>query len=528
MEKGARRVWTSARATGRVPEMPADQEGSEKRGAVGREVSGIARHGVVYAAAALASKGIGMLMLPVYTRYFETEAHTATQEYGVLEMLDLVVQIAGMIFALGLANAAMRHYEAAKSDDEKRRVCSTAHLSAGMLALAGGLLIAACSGLISEHLIDGRPERLVWMIAGSSVATSLVGIPMAYLRIRERSTMFLRVSLTQLGLGVGLNILFVVFMGMGAEGVILSGLLTNSTIGLWMSVMLLGEVGVGWHGPEFRKLARFGGPLLISALGTFLITSGDRMVLEERTDLDAVGLYAVAYKIGFLVQILAVGPFFMVWQPRSYAVGREPDAPQVYARVFSYFFAGLCAIALGFSVFADDFMWLMTTPNFYPGADLVPWVAFAYVFNGCQVFCRIGIYLNNRTELAGLVMLLMAVLAVTASWWAIGAFAVQGAAVTTFVSYVLLAIAMAAVGQRLYPIPYELGRLVKVIACVLVALALSRLDLTDNFVLSVLWHGVCFLTYLVALQVTGFLSSEERRQLGTYVAGLRARLNGGA
>jgi O-antigen/teichoic acid export membrane protein len=464
----------------------------------------------------------------VYTRYFETVEHGATAEYGVLEMLDLVVQIAGMIFALGLANAAMRHYEAAKTDDERRRVCSTAHLSAGMLALFGGLLIAASSGLISEHLIGGRPERLVWMIAGSSVATSLVGIPMAYLRIRERSATFLRISLVQLGLGVSLNIVFVVAMGMGAEGVILSGLITNGLIGAYMTWLLLSEVGVGWHGPEFKKLARFGGPLLISALGTFLITSGDRFVLEERTSLDSVGLYGVAYKIGFLVQILAVGPFFMVWQPRSYVVGKEPDAPVTFARVFSYFVAGLCAVALLFSVFADDFMWLMTTPKFYSGADLVPWVAFAYVFNGCQVFCRIGIYLNNRTEIAGIVMLLMAVLAVGASWFAVGAFEVQGAAITTFVSYALLALTMAVVGQRLYPIPYEFRRLFKILVCVLIALGLSRLDFTDNVILSILWHGACFFSYLVALRISGFFSMEERRQLTTYVHGLRERIQGGS
>jgi len=464
----------------------------------------------------------------VYTRYFESELHGATEEYGVLEMLDLVVQIAGMVFALGLANAAMRHYEAAETDEDKRRVCSTAHLSAGLLALIGGVLIAACSGPISEHLIGGRPERLVWMIAGSSVATSLVGIPMAYLRIRERSGTFLRISLWQLGLGVSLNVIFVVVLGMGAEGVILSGLITNGLIGAYMTVLLLSDVGVGWHGPEFKKLARFGGPLLISAVGTFLITSGDRFVIEGRTDLDAVGLYGVAYKIGFLVQVLAVGPFFMVWQPRSYVVSKEADAPRTYARVFSYFVAALSAVALLFSVFADDFMWLMTTPKFYAGADIVPWVAFAYVFNGCQVFCRIGIYLRNRTEVAGLVMLLMAILAVTASWFAVGAFDVHGAAVTTFVSYALLALVMAAVGQRLYPIPYELGRLLRVAVCVVIALALSRLDFTDNVALSILWHSACFGVYVVALRVSGFLSAEERRELLGYVQGLRSRLKGGA
>jgi len=244
--------------------------------------------------------------------------------------------------------------------------------------------------------------------------------------------------------------------------------------------------------------------------------------------LGAVGLYGISYRFGFLVQMLAVGPFFMVWQPRSYVVGKQPDAPQTFARVFSYFVAGLCAVALLFSVFAEDILWVLTTKEYTPGAGLIPWVAFAYVFNGCQVFCRIGIYLKNRTEIAGIVMLLMAILAVGASWFAVGAFEMQGAAITTFVSYALLALTMAVVGQRLYPIPYEFRRLFKVLICVLIALALSRIDFTDNVILSVLWHGACFFSYLVALRISGFFSMEERRQLTTYVHNLRERVQGGS
>ncbi|MGB9625527.1 MAG: lipopolysaccharide biosynthesis protein, partial [Phycisphaerae bacterium] len=59
------------------------------------EVRGIARHGTVYMLAALASKAVGFLMIPLYTHYL------STADYGRLELLDLTATLISMLAGMG-------------------------------------------------------------------------------------------------------------------------------------------------------------------------------------------------------------------------------------------------------------------------------------------------------------------------------------------------------------------------------------------------------------------------------------------
>ena len=58
-----------------------------QRETVAKEVRTAARHSLVYGFGALATKAIGFLMLPVYTRYL------TPADYGILEILDLSLSL---------------------------------------------------------------------------------------------------------------------------------------------------------------------------------------------------------------------------------------------------------------------------------------------------------------------------------------------------------------------------------------------------------------------------------------------------
>lgn len=490
---------------------------SKSPGTFGREVRGIAGHGVLYMLAALASKAIGFFMIPVYTSKMDKP------EYGVLEMLDLVVQITAMIFAFGLANAAMRYHAQAKERDAAKRVISTAQLASIAISSLGALLIFALAGPIAEHLIDGRPVRLVWYVAGSTLGAGISGIPLAYLRIQARSKLYVAISMGQLLLALSLNILFVVFMDMKAEGVLLSGLITQLSVGTVLTVITFRDVGFGFDSPVLGKLARFGAPLLLASAGTMLMTSGDRYIVKEQAGLDEVGLYGLGYQLGFVIQVLIVGPFFLIWQPRSYAIEKDPTARTVYARVFTLFFSLLLFGAVALSVMAQDVVRLMTPPEYHPAWRFVPWIAFAGVFNGVQQYCRIGIYLKEKTGHAGVIMLVTAIVSLTIAWFVTGAFGATGAAIVSFGSYAVLATAMAIASRRMYEIPYERTRLLKPVFAVALVGALAALNPFDGLALSIVWNASTILVFPIALFVLRFFNAEEHEWMRDRLVDLRAR-----
>ena len=79
--------------------------------------------------------------------------------------------------------------------------------------------------------------------------TSLIVVPMALLQLREQSGLFVAVTLTKLVLQVTLNIVLVVGFRMGARGVLLSSLIVQIVIGVWLGVTFIRRVGWAFSVP---------------------------------------------------------------------------------------------------------------------------------------------------------------------------------------------------------------------------------------------------------------------------------------
>src|SRR6185312_8463433 len=72
----------------------------------------------------------GFLMLPFYTHYLKPA------DYGILEILDLTMSLAGMCLNMGIGAAMMRYYGAAKSAADRHKVVSTSFIFVALASLA--------------------------------------------------------------------------------------------------------------------------------------------------------------------------------------------------------------------------------------------------------------------------------------------------------------------------------------------------------------------------------------------------------
>src|SRR5260370_33960162 len=95
-------------------------------------------------------------MLPLYTHYL------APSDYGIWELLDLVMSLLGMVLNMGLTTAILKYYAAADSSEDRRGVISTgfvfALLTGSVVFTVGSALTPAAtralfgSGVSGEYL----------------------------------------------------------------------------------------------------------------------------------------------------------------------------------------------------------------------------------------------------------------------------------------------------------------------------------------------------------------------------------------
>src|SRR5438034_4084650 len=172
-------------------------------------------------------------MLPVYTRYL------TPADYGTLQLLIMVLEVMSIVAGSRLGAGIFYYFHKADTDGDRQAVLSTAAfvLSACYETVAVGAYLAAPH--IAAIVFRSTTEAGLVRIAAGTLATErLLLVPFASLQVRERSAFYVGVNAVELVLQVGLNVLFLVGMGLGAAGGLWSSLITNTLVGTALTIYL--------------------------------------------------------------------------------------------------------------------------------------------------------------------------------------------------------------------------------------------------------------------------------------------------
>jgi len=468
----------------------------------------LGRSGVIYGLGMIVPKAISFGMLPVYTRFL------TPSDYGVMELIEMTLDVIAIVAGARLAIGIFRYYEKAETDAERRAVVSTAlQVLAFTYGIVGGATFLAAPFL--SDLVFGTPEHtlLIRLAAASLAFSSLELAPLSYLRIRDRAALYVGAEIGKVALQVGLNILFLAHFGLGVTSIFLSGLIANVVVGAALASYAVREVGFHFSRPVTRDLIRYGAPLVVTQVATFLLTFGDRYFLRVAADTHAVGLYALAYQFGFLLMEAGYAPYSKGWEPLRFAISSRADRDDVYARSFVYLNLLLLSVATFLALFIDDVLILMTTPPFYPAARFVPLILLAYVFQSWTFAQDLGIHMRERTEFLTLANWIAAIAALLGYWIFVPRYLAMGAAGVTAAAFALRYALVYWISQTIWPVRYRWGPVLRIAGLGLAVLAISRALPDVHVFASIALKGAIFLLYALGIWMLGVLSREERDQV---------------
>jgi O-antigen/teichoic acid export membrane protein len=492
----------------------------------GFSMTGVGKHAVVYGLGTLAGKAISFLMLPVYTRYL------TPADYGIMGLIEMTLDVISILAGAQIALGVFRYYHKARTADEADAVVSTAFIALSVSYALVGSCCAIAAPWLSALLFGETTHTDLIRIASARVGLqSLVIVPFTYLRMKDRSTLFVAANLASLFIGLTLNIVLVVFLGIGVLGVFLSGLTATLVVGVVLSGWVLTRVGLRFSRSATRDLLRFGIPMIGMQFATFVMTFGDRYFLQAFGGEEVVGRYHLAYMFGFILAMVGYMPFEQVWAPKRFEVVGRADRDAVFANGFLYSTCWLVTIAVGMALFIDDVFRVMTQPGFYSAASVVPIILAAYVLQGWAGIHDIGILVREQTGYLTVANWIAAAVALAAYAVLIPSYLGLGAAIGTLCSFFTRWSLTYYYSQRLWPVRYRWRPVLRLasiaVGVVLVGMVLPELPIVPSIAL----HSMLFAAYCWAFWHGGILTAEEkaravqlgRRACSTAVAGWRSR-----
>src|SRR6266581_9565075 len=108
------------------------------RSVVTSELHTAIKQSFVWGLGGVLAKAASFVMLPLFTRYLRPS------DYGIWELLDLVMSLLGMLLNMGLTAAILKYYAAADNDEDRRKIISTNFLFVlvtGCFVFASGVFL---------------------------------------------------------------------------------------------------------------------------------------------------------------------------------------------------------------------------------------------------------------------------------------------------------------------------------------------------------------------------------------------------
>jgi O-antigen/teichoic acid export membrane protein len=300
----------------------------------------------------------------------------------------------------------------------------------------------------------------------------------------------------------------------------LSTIAANLCVGTVLVTMALGNVGARYVRSVAGDLYRFGFPLMLTQLATFILTYGDRPFLRIARNLDYVGNYTLAYQFAFLLPFLVQTPLEMVIDPKRYEVSGRQDRDGIYSRLFLYQNLLLITGAVGISLFVRVGLQLLTPAPFWAAANVVPVLLIAMVLQAWTAAQDIGIGISERTKWTAIANWSGAAVVFVAYALLIPLFGSWGAAIATAIGYAVRYAGVYIKSQQLWNVRYDWPPVRRLVALGIVVVVAGALLPSGPLALAITIRACLFVLYGLLVWKLPILTDDERQALRRLAAGV--------
>lgn len=485
------------------------------------ELRTLIKHSSIYGISVFLRKGIGFIMIPIYTRYL------TPSNYGLLELLDLTLTVFAILVALGIESSVIRYYNYFDDPKDKQEVFTTSITFALIFSLMILGILEIFSIPICKSILGSAEYLRYFQIIFLCLAVQNVYlVPEAFLIAQKKSVLYSILSIGTLVSSLSLNIIFLVFMDMGVLGILLSMLITKIVNGLVVSAITLKSVRYSFSWRKLKEIMSFGLPLMPATLGLYIMHFSDRFFIQKFCSLNDVGIYSLGYKFGMILTILVSGPIFRIWDTQRFEIAKAEDGEKVFRKIFTYYSGIMIFAGLSISVFINEIFSIMAAREYQSGTAVVPLIVLSYILYGMANFFSLGIMITNKTKYAAYIHLSVAGLCILFNMFFISRYGVMGAAISTLLSFLFLSIFTYSISQKLYPVHFEYGRISILFGLATTIFVVSRF-IEARLAVSIGLKSLLLLAFPIVLLFSNFFYSEEIKKIKKLLEVLRLELVNG-
>lgn len=456
----------------------------------------IAKYGFWYLLSSFITKGLGIILLPVYTKYL------VPSDYGILQTLTSISSFLPFILSLCLDSAFGRFYHEDKVDNKRLSLLySTVYWFVSIYGLLVLIICILSSKLWVESLIEVPVFPYVYLTFIPVLFNQLALLGRTFLQQALETRKSTALDIISTLINAGLSVLLLVYFNLG----VLSRLYGIAAGSLFLFVFYffyyrkIGLLVFRFSSPYLVKCLKFSLPMIPAMAGSWVSTMSDRLILAKYCSLATVGLYSIAFQLGQTLYLLGDAITRVVSPLIMSGLVYDKDNTKIKIANSSYQVLILMLIVNFFLfVFADEFMTVFADKAYFEAAVFIPIFGFSYVVGVQQRYPLSIISYKKKTWIISMGCILMACLNFGINILFVPVFGYSFAVWANVAANVFYTIWTFCWGQKYEKINYHLVRYLRAIAI------FSFIVLCTYFIINNL--TLCINSFLFKLMWTFFCS----------------------
>lgn len=431
---------------------------------------------VLYGLSSIVGRLLNWLLFIVHTRIFAQPRLLSDNA----QLYTYVIAL-NVIYTFGMETAFFRFANKKENRSEYFNIILT------FIILLGGtlstLFIFGATPLIEAIGFPGKERLIIWL-AVILAMDAACAIAFVKLRAENKVKRFVRIRLINIFINIGLNVFYLMFCNYILQGMFwpelkpFASYFYDPLIGpdyiIWanyiaslITILLLwrefSSFKFTWNWEKLKTVLVYAYPLLIMGLAGAINLTADRLMFRGllpdgfyagfNTE-DAFSIYANVYKFSIFMT-LVVQAYRYAADPFFFSKMGEKSSPGIIALSTKWFTIACVVIWLVVSINLD-WIGLLIGRTYRSGLAVVPILLLANLFIGIYGNVSIWYKLTDKTYFGTWITLAGMALTVALNIILIPIYGYMGCAVTFAISSFLMVGVCYYIGQKHFPVPYDL------------------------------------------------------------------------
>lgn len=437
---------------------------------------------VVYGLGTMIPRLLNYFLTPLYVRVFVSGV------YG--QITDLYAWMALLIALLtyGMETTFFRYTGKADPNKVFNNIMSCIFTTTMIFALLYSFFYKSFANLIAYD----HNTQYVLLLGVVVALDALTAVPFAKLRRENKAKQFSIIKIANVLFNIGLNLFFMVVIPekseaisaklFGPEAGLLIWVLISNILASLLSLVLLLPQMKGFHFELDKNLVKpmlkYALPILLVSIVGMVNEVADKILIKYLTPVpDAetlgglgmtareyaiaqVGIYGANYKLAVLMTIF-IQMFRYASEPFFFNKAKDRNAPELYAKVMTYFVVFCLLIFLGVMLYIDVLKYFSGTEgsDYHEGLVIVPIILIANMLLGVVFNLGIWYKLTDKTICGTVITIIGASVTLLTLFLLVPKIGYKGAAFAHLACYSVMTIVSYFWGQKHFPIPYQIGRI---------------------------------------------------------------------